>query len=67
MISSNVGGTRKARFDWVVDDVSRDGSWIVAIAQHAFEISFLPEPLTVASPMDSARALLSHLREALQI
>jgi hypothetical protein len=57
----------KARFDWIVDDVPSYRRRIISIAQHTLEVALLPESLTAASSMHSARSLLCHLREALQI
>jgi len=57
----------KSCVDWVLNDVSRDSSGIVAIAQDALEVAFLPQTHTAASSMHSARSLFGHLYEALQI
>jgi hypothetical protein len=42
VIASDVGVIRKARFDWIVEDVPRERSRVISIAQDAVEIAFLP-------------------------
>ena len=40
---ADVRVVQNSRVEWVLNDVSRDGSGIVAIAQYAVEVPFLPE------------------------